>query len=519
MYKVTKRDCPMFGIGPYVCEFICDTASDITTLPTSISEGTGGRTAYDNQKCASGSIAIVASGTESKRYMLNNQDIWCPYSVSAGSSSGGSSESSITVDFALSETSENPVANKTITAALNNKADVSDLPDLSVYALKSKYGDTTINVGRKEGTYAGECSTAEGQNTTASNPCSHAEGSITVASGICSHAEGVDTVASGAYSHSEGDGTTASGVRSHAGGGDSVASGDSSFAHGKNAQALNDHEVAFGQYNISYPNLLFSVGDGTSESTRHNAFDITKTGGYLHNKHIATTDDIPDLTPYAKKTDVPGIKVNEAANADTVGGKSADDFAQIINLGANQTDTKTAVGTPTKTTIYCCINWTDYPAESPDAQGIVIAVNYNGSGIAGTDSMWVVQFFISARTGVVYKRYIGNTDVNNWEDCRDGGNADMVGGKDPGKIFYDNGMSSDLNNATKSGCYCAPPDTLNTPLSVWLLVDTINYNNQLIVQKAYTMGDTARTITYVRNYANNAWSNWTEISTTATSTT
>ena len=89
MYKVTKRDCPMFGIGPYVCEFICDTASDITTLPTSISEGTGGRTVYDNQKCASGSIAIVASGSESKQYMLNNQDIWCPYSVSAGSSSGG----------------------------------------------------------------------------------------------------------------------------------------------------------------------------------------------------------------------------------------------------------------------------------------------------------------------------------------------------------------------------------------------------------------------------------------------
>ena len=84
----------------------------------------------------------------------------------------------------------------------------------------------------------------------------------------------------------------------------------------------------------------------------------------------------------------------------------------------------------------------------------------------------------------------------------------------PEKIFYDNGMSSDLNSATKSGCYCASPDTLNTPLSVWLLVETMNYNNQLIVQKAYTMGDTARTITYVRNYANNAWSNWTEISTT-----
>ena len=59
MYKVIKRDCPMFGIGPYVCEFICDTASDISTLPTSISEGTGGKSAYDNQKCASGNQFII----------------------------------------------------------------------------------------------------------------------------------------------------------------------------------------------------------------------------------------------------------------------------------------------------------------------------------------------------------------------------------------------------------------------------------------------------------------------------
>lgn len=87
MYKVTKRDCPMFGIGPYVCEFICDTASDISTLPTSISEGTGGKSAYDNQKCASGSIATIAeSDAESKRYILNNQDIWCPNEIGAGAS-------------------------------------------------------------------------------------------------------------------------------------------------------------------------------------------------------------------------------------------------------------------------------------------------------------------------------------------------------------------------------------------------------------------------------------------------
>lgn len=205
MYKVTKRNCPMFGIGPYVCEFICDTASDITTLPTSISEGTGGRTAYDNQKCASGSIAIIAeNGSETKQYMLNNQDIWCPYSIAVGNSGGGSGESSITVDFALSETSENPVANKTITAALNDKADTT-------------HTHTANEVG--------------------------ADASGSAASALVE------------------------------------------------AKAYTDSEI--GQ------------AVGTLESA-------------LNEK--ANASDIPDLTPYAKKTDVPNIKVKSAVSADNIGG-------------------------------------------------------------------------------------------------------------------------------------------------------------------------------------------------------
>lgn len=127
--------------------------------------------------------------------------------------------------------------------------------------------------------------------------------------------------------------------------------------------------------------------------------------------------------------------------------------------------------------------------------------------------MWCTQIFISAHGGV-YLRNVANLDVSSWKDYRDGGNANTVGGKDPEKIFYDNGMSSDLNSATKSGCYSASPETLNIPLSSWWLVETMNYNNQFIVQKAYMVGDMTHTSTYVRNYANNAWSNWTEISTT-----
>ena len=125
MFKVSNRNGSIFGNEPYICEFVCDTTSDVPTLPTSISEGTGGKTKYDNQLCSSGSIAtVIDNGSDPKKYILNNQNTWCPYSVSEGSSSGGSSIS-ITVDSSLSDVSKNPVENKVVTAAINNKADIS----------------------------------------------------------------------------------------------------------------------------------------------------------------------------------------------------------------------------------------------------------------------------------------------------------------------------------------------------------------------------------------------------------
>lgn len=148
-------------------------------------------------------------------------------------------------------------------------------------------------------------------------------------------------------------------------------------------------------------------------------------------KLAAKGGEIPDLSAYAKKTDVPNIKVNAAVDADTLDNLHASSFALK----------------------------TDIPASLP----------------------------------------------------ANGGNADTVGGKLPEKIFYDNGMSSDLNSAAKSGCYSASPETLNIPFSSWWLVETMNYNNQFIVQKAHVMGDTSTTVSYIRNYANGAWSDWTEI--------
>ena len=212
------------------------------------------------------------------------------------------------IDIELSSTSTNPVQNKVVTDALNNKAD------------KSKYSDTTINVGRKASTTVGAYSTAEGYQTTASENSSHAEGYQATASGGTSHAEGLQaeasgesshaegyrTTASGDNSHAEGQSTTASGIVSHAEGADTAASGFSSHAEGESTNANGDdsHAEGFfaeasgkyshaegeytiangksqhvqGKYNIADETSAFIIGNGSSDNARSNAMKIDWSG-------------------------------------------------------------------------------------------------------------------------------------------------------------------------------------------------------------------------------------------------
>ena len=167
------------------------------------------------------------------------------------------SGSDIIIDDTLSDTSTNPVQNKVVNAALNNKAD------------KSKYGDTTINVGRHPNTNVGGYSTAEGGLTTASGNYSHTEGNQTTASGGYSHAEGFSTKASGKSSHAEGTATTASGDYSH--------------AEGCNTTAGNIASHASGHFNVNMKTggdvsntvgTAFVIGNGTGTNARSNAFSV-----------------------------------------------------------------------------------------------------------------------------------------------------------------------------------------------------------------------------------------------------
>ena len=96
--------------------------------------------------------------------------------------------------------------------------------------------------------------------------------------------------AQGNKSHAEGEATNSYGLGSHAEGFRTAANGNYSHAGGSYTEASNYSECAIGQYNIStyYNNnrmnvtsatgTLFSIGNGTSASAKHNAFEVKMNG-------------------------------------------------------------------------------------------------------------------------------------------------------------------------------------------------------------------------------------------------
>lgn len=141
-----------------------------------------------------------------------------------------------------------------------------------------------------EGMYAyasGICSHAEGIQTNANGTYSHAEGSGTKTAGYASHAEGEGSIAKGNYSHAEGSNTEAIGVGSHAGGYKSNASAPYSFCHGTELRTVGIlPQAAFGRFNETNSSMLFSIGNGSSDTNRKNAFSINDFGTMTFNSNV-----------------------------------------------------------------------------------------------------------------------------------------------------------------------------------------------------------------------------------------
>ena len=108
------------------------------------------------------------------------------------------------------------------------------------------------------------------------------------ATGHNSIANGGDgNTANGDYSNAEGFNTQATKHSSHSEGWFTIASGNYSHTEGNNTKTTNESEHASGRFNNSVSasttfgdsgNTLFSVGNGTADNARHNAFEIRQNG-------------------------------------------------------------------------------------------------------------------------------------------------------------------------------------------------------------------------------------------------
>lgn len=163
-------------------------------------------------------------------------------------------------------------------------------------------------------TASGSYSHAEGSSAKASESYAHAEGTGSVASGQQAHAEGWNSVASGLSSHAEGSYSEASGDDSHAEGRDTKAIGQYSHAGGLGTIAKNSYQTTIGRYNAD-GNYAFSIGNGSSDTERSNAFTVDWSGN-IRGQSLVSPDALilgfegnHEFKPYFTKGDTTTVIV------------------------------------------------------------------------------------------------------------------------------------------------------------------------------------------------------------------
>lgn len=227
---------------------ITDVEAEIPVVPTSntaFTNDAGYITGVDLSNYATKDNLTAATDDMATKTWVNNQGY-------------------LTEHQSLSAYSTTKQVNSAITQAVSGKQDtLISGTNIKTINNQSLLGSGNITIQGGGGTDA-PISAGTGTNSikesstgnTASGDYSHAEGNNTKATGTSAHAEGYYTNAYGSYSHAEGFYTI----------------------------TQNDGEHASGMYNVSNTGsstsakTLFSVGNGTADNVRHNAFEIRQNG-------------------------------------------------------------------------------------------------------------------------------------------------------------------------------------------------------------------------------------------------
>ena len=211
-----------------------------------------------------GKQATLVSGTNIKT--INNESILGSGNIDIQGGGGKAIEAGRGISITTGETADTVSFNLPISAGTGTDALImaSDTYAISDKA-KGSYS-VSLNGGNLHPNYAkGSNSLAEGMDTKTYGTACHSEGYGTKA--------GVENNINIQYAHAEGDHTEAKGTASHAEGSYTIANNWVEHASGRYNNSVSA-STTFGNSG----NTLFSVGNGTANNARHNAFEIRQNG-------------------------------------------------------------------------------------------------------------------------------------------------------------------------------------------------------------------------------------------------
>ena len=261
----------------------------------------------------------------------------------------------------------------------------------------------------------GNSSHAEGSSFAYGN-YSHAEGNKTKAYGGSSHSEGTLTIVKeGANNaHAEGLSTQANASQSHAEGMNTVANGEHSHAEGYGTVTDNECEHAEGKYNKSHLGTRHSIGIGSSDSARKNAFEIMENGdvyvlgigGYDGTEVTQSTKSL-QVAFFEKESETPDAQISQS-RADISRLQSqqpAEDDGSALPLLCGQPPILFGAGTPKESVVPT--NWRQFDPETGEG--------YNWTGLPSA----IGQQYINTEASSL-GRYIGVRDgmtALKWLNC------------------------------------------------------------------------------------------------------